>query len=217
MRLDLIYLAAGNSRRFGGNKLLYPIGGMPMYLHGLTKLSAVCRRHLCWRVTVVTQYPEILKEIKGYPVKAVFSPQSRHGLSYSIKAGILNSELTEDELDEESGFVFFAADQPWMSERTIEKFLSEIEKRKPSLGCVCYGDQLGNPVYFSSSFRDELLSLEKDEGGKKILKKNRSQVYCFQAAEAKELEDLDRREDSGGKYLHFKGKEATIGDTQKDK
>ena len=31
MKLGLIMLAAGNSRRFGSNKLLYGIDGMPMY------------------------------------------------------------------------------------------------------------------------------------------------------------------------------------------
>lgn len=31
MKLGLIMLAAGNSRRFGSNKLLYTIEGEPMY------------------------------------------------------------------------------------------------------------------------------------------------------------------------------------------
>ena len=33
MKLGLIMLAAGNSRRFGSTKLLYGIDGMPMYRH----------------------------------------------------------------------------------------------------------------------------------------------------------------------------------------
>ena len=38
MKIALIMLAAGNSRRFGSNKLLYEIEGKPMYRHILEKL-----------------------------------------------------------------------------------------------------------------------------------------------------------------------------------
>ncbi len=46
MKLGLIMLAAGNSRRFGSNKLLYGIDGMPMYRHILLELKKV-KQH--WR------------------------------------------------------------------------------------------------------------------------------------------------------------------------
>ncbi len=36
-KIALVMLAAGNSRRFGCNKLLYEIDGMPMYLRTLAK------------------------------------------------------------------------------------------------------------------------------------------------------------------------------------
>ena len=39
MKLGLIMLAAGNSRRFGSNKLLYSVDGMPMYRHILLELK----------------------------------------------------------------------------------------------------------------------------------------------------------------------------------
>ena len=41
MKIALIMLAAGNSRRFGSNKLLYEIEGKPMYRHILEKLLIV--------------------------------------------------------------------------------------------------------------------------------------------------------------------------------
>lgn len=60
----LIMLAAGNSRRFGANKLLYEINGVPMYERTLSCLLKVQEEVLkatgtfC-PVTVVTQYQEI--------------------------------------------------------------------------------------------------------------------------------------------------------------
>ena len=44
--LHLILLAAGNSRRFGTNKLLYPLEGKPLYLHTLDKLRSAALRFL---------------------------------------------------------------------------------------------------------------------------------------------------------------------------
>ena len=37
----MIYLAAGNSRRFGSNKLYADLNGKPMFLHGLEALEQV--------------------------------------------------------------------------------------------------------------------------------------------------------------------------------
>ena len=39
MKIAMIMLAAGNSRRFGANKLLYEIAGIPMYRHVLEQLD----------------------------------------------------------------------------------------------------------------------------------------------------------------------------------
>ena len=44
MKIALIMLAAGNSRRFGSNKLLYEIDGKPMYRHILEKLMIVAEQ-----------------------------------------------------------------------------------------------------------------------------------------------------------------------------
>lgn len=44
MNIALVMLAAGNSRRFGSNKLLYEIDGKPMYRHILEKLMVVAEQ-----------------------------------------------------------------------------------------------------------------------------------------------------------------------------
>ena len=41
MRVTILYLAAGNSRRFGENKLLYPLDGKAVYRHLLDRLAQV--------------------------------------------------------------------------------------------------------------------------------------------------------------------------------
>ena len=66
MKIKLIYLAAGNSRRFGKNgenKLLYLLNGKPMFRHLFDCLAEICIRHPEWELFLVTQYPEIADQL----------------------------------------------------------------------------------------------------------------------------------------------------------
>ena len=61
--IHIIYMAAGNSRRFGSNKLLYELDGKPMYRHLLDHLVEIKDRYNKLKsdspvidITVVTRY-----------------------------------------------------------------------------------------------------------------------------------------------------------------
>lgn len=116
----MIYMAAGNSRRFGSNKLFYPIDGKPMYRHVLERLAAICERHSDWEIVLVSQYEELLEQGRTFAHRTVFSPESRDGASWTIKNGLKEADDTE-------AFVFFTADQPWLREKTMEGFVCEME------------------------------------------------------------------------------------------
>ena len=69
--IAFILLAAGYSRRFGQNKLLYPVNGKPMYSYGLDTLKkAAGLLKVNCQVQVVTQYEQILEACisHGFPV-----------------------------------------------------------------------------------------------------------------------------------------------------
>ena len=59
------------------------------------------------------------------------------------------------------------------------------------LGCVRTEENLGNPVWFSKKYKRELLSLTKDQGGKKILKKHIENARFFKVLEETEFCDID--------------------------
>lgn len=60
----MILLAAGFGSRFGSNKLLYEMGGKPMYRHTLDVMLSLARELKGADVTVVTRYEEIYRDAK---------------------------------------------------------------------------------------------------------------------------------------------------------
>ncbi len=79
MKIKLIYLAAGNSRRFNSQGckiqnrhnqkqrtncfICWMKADVPHYL--FDRLVKVCQRHPEWEMIVVTQYPEIEHQVKA--------------------------------------------------------------------------------------------------------------------------------------------------------
>lgn len=194
MKLRIIYLAAGNSRRFGSNKLMYEIEGKPMYRHLLERLCAIAGRHPDWQLFVVSQYRELLEQCADLPVTRVDSPDSPKGISYSIRAGLSGGEQSTEKESLPDAFAFFVADQPWLSEKTAEAFLTEMESCRAPLGSVCFQGKPGNPTWFSSAYVSELSALSEDQGGRRVLRGHEEEIRWFPIENELELWDVDSRE-----------------------
>ena len=191
--IHIIYMAAGNSRRFGRNKLLEDLGGKPLWRHGFDLAAEACReRQGKMTLTVVSREPEILSEAaKIADVETVYSPDSDKGVSYTIGAGIrsLKRVLAEDVL------LFMVADQPMLGPTTFRHFLQEAERLGENgnlTASLCYRDRPGNPCAFSAELLPQLLSLEGDQGGRSIVK----QLTCtwVEAESEAELQDIDTQD-----------------------
>ena len=211
--IHIIYMAAGNSRRFGSNKLFYELDGKPMYRHLLEHLIEIKDRYNKLKnaesnntvidITVVTRYREILDYCACIPdCHAVLSPDSEKGISYTIKAGIMavqeqkKPEKTSGSLhntaEPEDYYMFAVADQPYLKSQSVIKLIDKVLENKGnkrlvfSLHC---GDAVGNPCVFHSSLIPQLLSLEGDKGGRSVAKKYDC-VYV-DIADERELMDID--------------------------
>lgn len=197
MKIRMIYLAAGNSRRFGSNKLLHQIDGKPMFAHGLDTLMKVLEEMEEVSLTVVTNYPEIEEyaaacrrasagKMPQMPEKericTVKSPCSHKGISHSIRAGLLGFDADY--------YLFCVADQPYISSKTIVSLLQETIKGGYVGGYVEWEGKSGNPAVFSKELFGELLSLQGDTGGKGLLV-GRENVCLVSAGRREEMEDVD--------------------------
>ena len=211
--IHIIYMAAGNSRRFGSNKLFYELDGKPMYRHLLERLIEIKDRYNKLKnaesnnpvidITVVTRYREILDYCSSIPdCHAVLSPDSEKGISYTIKAGIMavqeqkklkkSSEVTHHTAEKEEYYMFAVADQPYLKSQSVIKLIDKVLENKGNKRLVfslCCGDAVGNPCVFHSSLIPQLLSLEGDKGGRSVAKKYDC-VYV-DIADERELMDID--------------------------
>lgn len=186
-RICLIMLASGFSKRFGGNKLFYPIKEKPMYRILMEKLKWILQKsEKVEEVCVVSQYQEILEEAKKYGFWAIENTDSNQGISASIKKGIQKVQREDGEC-----YCFFVADQPYLKKETILRLIEGFQRSEKGIGAIFWKGEIGNPVIFHEKYKDELLSLDGDVGGKRILKKHIEDVYLCEAEEARELEDYD--------------------------
>ena len=186
MNKHIIYLAAGNSRRFGENKLLYCFDGKPLYRYGFDMLQEVCREREDCMLYVVSQYEEILRYSGEQNIIAVNSPKSKEGMSYTIKAAI----KALGDIPEEDYLVFVVADQPYLKAETLAGLLNRVTADVETLS-LSYRGKPGNPTVFSARLIPELLALEGDEGGRKVIR-NHACIYV-EAGEERELRDIDEK------------------------
>lgn len=197
--IHIIYMAAGNSRRFGSNKLFYELDGKPMYRHLLERLIEIKDRYNKLKsdspaidITVVTRYREILDYCSSIPdCHAVLSLDSEKGISHTIKAGIMAVQ-EQKKTSMQDYYMFAVADQPYLKSKSVIKLIDKVLENKGnkrlvfSLHC---GDAVGNPCVFHSSLIPQLLSLEGDKGGRSVAKKYDC-VYV-DIADERELMDID--------------------------
>ena len=197
--IHMIYMAAGNSRRFGSNKLFYELDGKPMYRHLLDHLAEIKNRYNKSKsdsqtidITVVTRYREILDYCACIPdCHAVISPDSEKGISYTIKAGIMAVQ-EQKKTGMQDYYMFAVADQPYLKSQSVIKLIDRVLKntggKRLAFSLRC-GDAVGNPCVFNSSLIPQLLSLEGDKGGRSVAKKHDC-VYV-DIADERELMDID--------------------------
>ena len=194
MRKHILYLASGNSRRFGENKLLYPFRGKLLYQHGLDTLQTVLKKRTDCTLTVVSQYAEIRADAASRGIPVVDSPESVLGISHTIRAGI--SKIQGFDISAEDFVIFVVADQPNLTISSLERLLDCVKEDTETASLAC-GARVGNPALFSCRLLPELLALEGDTGGRAVIRKHHC-IYV-QADAEQELRDIDTKEDCNEK------------------
>ena len=180
--IEILVLAGGRAERFGSNKLLADLNGTPMVLHVPLRLQWDRRFH----VTVVTCHGEVLKLCKANGISCVFSEECLQGLSGSIRSGVraLAEKGTES-------ICFCAGDQPFLTADTLAAFHEAWRLSGRPMGrCLADGDPT-NPAIFSKACYPALLSLEGEQGGRRILSGHPEDCFLWPLPDPREARDID--------------------------
>ncbi|MCK4579609.1 MAG: nucleotidyltransferase family protein, partial [Candidatus Marinimicrobia bacterium] len=187
--IGAIILAAGSSQRLPGqNKLLLPLKGQPMIMHSL---SAARTAGLHPVVTVLGYEAQTLLPLLNDPqIIVVTNDGWVNGMGSSISAGItaLPAAL--------SGVAILLADMPLIGAPLLERLAAEFSRQGlDKIIAPCYNKQRGNPVIFPRKYFDELLALDGETGGRKIILRHETEVVLVSVTDSAVLKDCDTRAD----------------------
>ena len=180
MRLGAVLMASGAGRRFGGNKLLHPVDGVPMIERAMAAVPA----ELFSRACVVSRYPDILALAGERGYVPIPNPDAAQGQSASVRLGLAA-------LADMDGVLFCVCDQPWLRRDSVERLLADFSAHP---GCVCslsWRGERGSPAVFPRDLFPELLALTGDRGGGGVIRAHSSRLRLVEASAAEELRDVD--------------------------
>ena len=180
-----IILAAGLSRRMGTDKLLLPVDGIAL----VERVMQAADASLLDDIVVVYQNPVVRKLAERYRIRQVYNPDAVLGQSASIKAGVLAA------LPEAQAYMFLPGDQPRLDSATINLLIAAWQDRKDHIIIPVYGGRRGSPVVFSARFREHLLALESDTGGRAVIEQAPEMVCCVDMPDADAGIDIDTPEE----------------------
>jgi len=183
-----IILAAGEGKRMGKVKLTLPLGNKKLieWVLQAAKLTPLDKYFLVVR----PEDKEIIKIGKKWGAEIVFNPDFRKGMSTSIKKALLKINTQEVE-----GFFLILGDQPLITSRIINKLIKSFSPGKGEIVVPYFKNKRGNPVLFDICWKDELMAVTGDVGGRVLIKAHPEKVKKVNISDETILLDIDREED----------------------
>ena len=178
-KIAVILEAAGNSTRFGSNKLLHIMDdGRPM----IASIFDAVRPLDVYKKILVTQYDDIAEMAAGFDV--VMNDRPDLGISRSMQLGLTAA-------GDADAYMFCVCDQPGLSTSTIERLIEAYKKGTAGIVSLSWQGKMCNPKIFSSRYREELMRLSGDTGGRQIIAAHKDDLLLIEAESEDEVKDID--------------------------
>lgn len=185
-RIDAVLLAAGQSVRFGGPKLLAEFDGRPLLRRQVDELLAAPVQRL---FVVIGAYA---REYQGClpadaRIEVVEHPGWAAGLGSSLAAG---ARRLADGVD---GALIALADQPALRTALVAEMASKFDGEPRRVVACRYAGVLGPPALFGRQWFAVLAALSGEAGARQVLRRAGPAVRVIDWPEG--AFDLDSRED----------------------
>lgn len=179
-----IILASGFSRRMGRDKLLIELDGEKI----IERVIKACCKSKLDDIILIYRSQDIKRIGIKYNIKTIYNPNAHLGQSEGLKLGVKAA------VDSDS-YMFLVGDQPFLTSEIINKLIEEYNQKDSSIILPYYNGHRGMPMIISSIYREELLRVVGDRGGRDIIKKYPSEVKKVYIKEEKMGIDIDTQDD----------------------
>ena len=204
MKIALVLTAAGSSKRFGSDKLAYPIDGKPMLLHALELYDRLSDRFVSRTVVLRTGAEERRMVAERMEYRVAENPDAERGIASSVIIG------TEDALKSDpDGILYAVGDQPRVTEKTVNALIDAFTEDPTRIVAPVANGRRGNPVLFPKDLFPELLSISGDVGGSQVIARHRGRLATIEVP-LKELDDIDTRGREEPRYTVLHGNILTV-------
>ena len=180
LKLSAVLLAAGLSRRYGTNKLLAEVDGLPLYRRAFAALPP----SLFTPAAVVSCYDEILAAAAAAGYLPVRNPDPAAGQSGSVRLGLAA-------LDAPDAVLFAVCDQPRLTRESVAGLIAAHRAAPEHITALSCRGRRGNPVIFPARWFPALAALTGDVGGGAVLRAHPEALRLWEARSPEELDDLD--------------------------
>lgn len=184
-----VLLAAGAGARFGGGKLLAPLGdGTPVGVRSARTLRGGVERALAV-VRPGDAQLESLLQAEGLEVLPFQG--AREGMGASLAFGVTKAPAAE-------GWIVALADMPFLRPSTVEAVRRALEAGA-ALVAPTFGGRRGHPVGFSAALYPELVHLSGDHGARSLVARHVAEMVWIERDDVGVVRDIDTRGDLGPK------------------
>jgi molybdenum cofactor cytidylyltransferase len=166
--ISAIILAAGESKRMGQPKQLLPFRGSTLLGQIVENLLQSQAAETI--VVLGSQAEKIIPQIAREPVKIVLNQDFEQGMSSSIRCGLSHISEAAD------GVMIVLGDQPLIEKEIIDLLIERHRHSERGIILPVYKGIKGHPVIFKMKYKDELMRLTGDIGGKQIVERHPSDV-----------------------------------------
>ncbi len=185
-----LLLAAGSASRFGGEKLLAPYRGRPLYEHALAALVASPEIE----ETLVVVHPRFPRPPAPPRCRFVVNPHPDEGMGSSLRVGVQAAPA------ETAAYLVALADMPGIRPALVAALVARFRAAGRAIVVPVRGGRRGHPVLIGGELRQALLALRGDVGAREILRAQPERIAELETSDEAVLFDVDVPADleSGG-------------------
>ena len=117
------------------------------------------------------------------------NPEAAEGQSAAIRLGLKHTNR------QSTAYMFMVGDQPFLQPDIIDMLIAEHRRCPEKIIVPLYDGKRGTPAIFPALFRDELLALRGDCGGRSIIERSQDRVMFVACVSKRAGLDMDTVED----------------------